>query len=272
MEDFSKLDAVEEVGGEVKDKSGGKADMKQLMELFRQTVAEDPTIMQRLNSLSDNVAVVNTLGFGEGGSLIQKEPAPGEEVKYDEDGKPIRELVPTAKIVGYAIQNVGDTPINYVTEEFAKNEQGIFVGQKVEKVLAPGEKAALSRKYMTIFCSRPEVAFTLKNGKIVRKRPKQSGKAQALDAYLESHYFIFSDPNLKVNSDTVKINIGVKKKTADGTVKWVVKPEFEKTFGYLNNPKAAGTRGRGKSAGTKITPQQLAANYINKLLQESGVI
>lgn len=272
MEDFSRLDAVEEVGGEVKAKGGEKAEMKQLMELFRQTVAEDPTIMQRLNSLSDKVVVVNTLGFGEGGSLIQKELAPGEEVKYDENGKPIRELVPTAKIVGYAIQNVGDTPINYVTEEFVKNEQGIFVGQKVEKVLAPGEKTALSRKYMTIFCSRPEIAFTLKNGKIVRKRQKQGEKAKSLDESLESHYFVFNDPNLKVNSDAVKINIGIKKKAADGTVKWVVKPEFEKTFGYLNNPKTAGTKGRAKAAGTKVTPQQLAANYINKLLQESGVI
>lgn len=265
MEDFSRLDAIENAAVNVqKADDGKKAQLEELKELFKQTLASDPTFTERLNIWSEKVAVVNTLGFGEGGNLVAKEPVPGE------DGEGKRILVPTSKIVGYLVQNVGDVPIPYVTEEFEKNSEGIWVGRKTEKVLAPGEKVALSRKYMTIFCARPEISFSLKNGKIVTKAPKDS-KHRDLEALLESYYFVFNDPNLKVNSDEVKVNIGQKKKMPDGTVKWVVKPEFEKTFGYLNNPKVSERKTRAKSS-TKFTAQQLAANYINKLLEESGLI
>jgi hypothetical protein len=69
----------------------------------------------------------------------------------------------------------------------------------------------------------------------------------------------------------MKLNVAAKKKVGDQT-KWIVKPEFEKAFGYLNNAKAPGKKGRATATGAKYTTQDMAANYINKLLHENGAL
>ena len=61
------------------------------------------------------------------------------------------------------------------------------------------------------------------------------------------------------------MNVSKAVKGNDGSKKWIVKPEFEKTFGYLNNEKSSAKKGRA-SSGNKFTTQDLAANYINRLL------
>lgn len=264
MDNFNTLNAPQEntvVDNNDPKKAAKEAKVKEMTNLLKETVATDPTYVTRVRSLSDKVQVINTLGYADGGNIKVDESA-----KETEDGK--RKLVTTSQIVGYRVQNVGEMPIKYVTEEFAKDEAGVFVGTKVEKVMAPGETVDFTRKYMTIFCSQTEVSFQLKNGKIVRG--SGAVKQGDVDAELEAHYFSFNDKNIKVNDDTVKLNIANKKKVGDQQ-KWIIKPEFEKAFGYLNNAKPASKRGRGPATGTKLTTQDAAANYIQKLLQDKGI-
>lgn len=265
MENFNDLDTA--VGTEVEasaatqKKEAKKRKLQEMGTLLKETINQDPTFVQKVRSLSNSIAVINTLGFGDSGNIIVDE----ETKKLPKEQ---RKIVTTSAIVGYRVQNIGQTPIKYFTEEFAKNEDGKFVGSRVEKVLEPGAKADLTRKYMTIFCAQPEISFQLANGKIVRG----SGivKANDLEGELEAHYFTFNDKNIKVNSDTIKLNVSKAVKGNDGSKKWIVKPEFEKAFGYLNNEKSSAKKGRA-SSGNKFTTQDLAANYINRLLQESGL-
>ncbi len=270
FEEFSSLDALDE-NVVVEDQEEAKKAMRrqarkqkkeQMEELFKVSMREDPTLKERIGSLSDNVVVVNTLGFGDSGNIIVDADA---TAKAGGD----RQLIVASETVGYRIQNNGKEPIKYKTEEFTRDSDGVWVGQKVDKVLAPGEVADLTRKYMTIFCVRPEVSMILSNGKVMRSSAKV--KPGDLDGELEAHYFAFADSSIKVNSDAVKINVGVQRKSKKekGGVKWVVKPEFEAAFGYLNNAKTKAERpARGKGFSTQV----IAANYINRLLEESGNI
>lgn len=268
MENFQALGNENEVvaqGNEAVDakKQEKSKKLKEMSQLLKETINTDPTFQTKVRSLSERLSVVNTLGYGEGGNIIVDEAT--KNLPKDQ-----RKLVTTSQIVGYRVANTGDQPIKYLTEEFTKNAEGVYEGQRVEKVMAAGEQVDFTRKYMTIFCAQPEISFQLSNGKIVRG--SGSVKPGDIDGELEAHYFSFNDKNIKVNSDTMKLNVAAKKKAADGTAKWVVKPEFEKTFGYLNNAKATGKRGRGPSTTSKYTTQDMAANYINRLLQESGTV
>lgn len=265
MDEFAKLDdqatEVAPLSKADERKAAKKEKMKQMGTLLKQTINADPTFTQKLKSLSESVAVTNTLGFGDSGNIIVDEAT--KHLPKDQ-----RKLLNTSQIVGYRIAVVGENPIKYMTEEFSKDPEGKYVGQRVDKIAKPGEKFDLSRKYMTIFCSQPEISFQLSNGKVVRG----SGEVKPgdMDGELEAHYFLFNDKSIKVNSDTIKLNVSTKKvDKATGTTKWEVKPEFVVTFGNLNNAKPTGRKGRGPSA-NKYSPQDLAANYINTLLRESG--
>ncbi len=266
MENFSNLDnatGTEVVNDQDPKKAAKQEKLKEMSKLLKETINQDPTFTSKVRSLSDSIAVVKTLGYGEGGNIIVDEAT--KHLPKDQ-----RKLVSTSQIVGYRVANIGQTPIKYLTEEFTKNAEGVYEGARVEKVLEPGGQVDFTRKYMTIFTAQPEISFQLSNGKIVRG--SGTVKPGDVDGELEAHYFVFNDKTVKVNSDTMKINVAAPKKDKEGNKKWVVKPEFEKVFGYLNNAKASGKRGRGPSAGSKFTTQDMAANYINRLLQESGAI
>ena len=225
-----------------------------MKEAIKTTISEDPTFVQKLRSLSDSIEVVNTLGFGDSGNIV-----------VDKTKKDGRALTVTSAIVGYRIRNIGEEPVKYITEVHAQDETGKFVGTKQEMFLAPGATADLTRQYMTMFCAQPEISFQVANGKIIRGSGAKGEKS--LKAELEAYYFSFNkqeDGNkLQVNDDSVKLNVGEK---VNG--KWVVKPEFVETFGFLNNPKE-GRRGGRKSSGEKYNAQDMAANYINRLIQAS---
>jgi hypothetical protein len=260
LENFSSLDAPEvnlAVGEGKNDKTSDanarrKQKMREMNELFKDSLMKDPTFSQKLRTLSESVAVVNTLGFGDSGNIIKDEASTQEN----------RKLSTTSAIVGYRIRNIGQEPIPYVTEEYAMKDN-VWVGQLVNKVMQPGETVDLNRKYMTMFCARPEISFQLSNGKVMRGSAKV--KTGDVDGELEAHYFTFNDRTLKVNSDEVKINVGRKD---NKTKKWVVKKDFEAAFGYLNNEKV---KGEGRtSSGERYTVQDMAANYIARLLEESG--
>lgn len=267
MEDFNSLgDNKEVVGVEAtaavdSKKADKKARMRKMAEILKETLSTDTSFAQRMRTLSDSVSVVNTLGYGDSGNIVVD---PNSTSKQGKD----RKLVSTSQIVGYRVANIGTTPIQYVTEEYAPNEAGVWEGKQVTKVLEPNATADFTRKFMTIFCSQPEISFQLVNGKIIRG--SSAVKGGDIDAELEAHYFLFNDKSIKVNSDETKMNVAKKAKQPDGSSKWVVKPEFEATFGYLNNAKTSSKKSRGTKNGPDYNPQDMAANYIQHLLKERG--
>jgi hypothetical protein len=232
-----------------------KEKVKAMKEALRETVSTDGSFSEKLRRLSNSVIVTHTLGYGKGGNIVVDKNASSSDK---------RALKPTSAICGYEIQNIGDEAIEYMTEEFAQDETGKFVGTVLKKTLAPGEKANLTRQYMTMFCAQPEISFTLANGKIVSSSKKN---AKNLKEELAAYYFSFNkDENgtaPQVNDDEVKLSVD------DENGK--VKPEYVATFGYLNNPKE-GKAGRGTKGGAKFTTQDLAANYIHKMLQNEGIM
>lgn len=229
-----------------------KEKISKMKEALKATIATEQDYPQRLHRLSDSIKVVNTLGFGKSGNIILDKGA-STSTK--------RALKPTSVICGYRIQNIGTEAIAYDTEEFTQDETGKYVGTKVQKTLQPGETCDLNRTYMTMFCSIPEISFTLANGKIVASSKK---KAKDFFEELASYYFSFAKgedgSTIAVNDDEVKIKID------DENGK--VKPEFEATFGYLNNPKE--TKG-GSSKSGKYSVQDLTANYIQQMLKNQGI-
>lgn len=227
---------------------------------FKKTIQEDANFLDKVSTLSKSVKVVNTLGFGAGGNII-----------VDKQNTDSRKLKQTSKIVGYKLQNIGNEPLKYSTMSYKKDADGKFVGTKVEKTAAPGETFCLNRMWMTVFCMKPEISFTLANGKVVAG---SGGKTKGADnvegsvkieQLLESHYFTFNpDENghkPEVNDDDVKVAID------DPTTKKVL-PEYEETFGNLNNAKEPKAKAPKND---KITTQVMVANYINSLAKEAGL-
>lgn len=236
-----------------------KERVKMMTEAMKQTLNSDPGFKDRLRKLSSSVEVINSLGFGDSGNII---------VDKKSSTKDNRTLAVTSAIVGYRISNIGDTPIKYVTEVWSQGEDGKYVPTKTEKVLAPGGYADLTRQYMTMFCAQPEISFQLANGKIIKGSGSKGDRD--LKAELEAHYFAFAkdaDGNKRqINDDDVKLNVG--EKVGD---KWQVKAEFVETFGYLNNPKEGGRSGRRASSGDKFNAQDIAANYVYRMMQENAM-
>lgn len=222
---------------------------------LKETLAtEGANFTNKLHSLSNSIKVVNTLGYGNGGNIVVDKAASTADNRV---------LKPTSAICGYRLQNIGTEAIPYTTEEFAPDATGKYVGTVVNKSWAPGQTIDLTRTYTTMLCSIPEISFTLANGKIVASSRKAGKKGNAnIKDELASYYFSFNkdgDDAVQVNDDSIKLRVD-----EDGKVK----PEFVATFGYLNNPK----EGRGhKAGGPKFTTQDLAANYVQKMLKEQGM-
>lgn len=274
MEDFAKLDALTmksdvrkpnmEVKKTTQDNPERMSKVEKMKRVFEEMIKKDPSLLKKFNSWSHAVEVVNTLGFGDSGSVVTKEPPPGEKIPKSE-----RELVSTSKIVGYRIKNISkNIEIPYVTEEYTKSGEGLYVGKIVKKILQPGETVELTRKYMTILCTRPEISMRLANGRMKGKLGDKEVNIEKLHDMLATYYFVFSDPSKKVNSDEVKINIGQKVQVGD-KLKWVVKPEFILTFGYLNNQALKKKRKSKKQSGPDAL--QIASVYITKLLEDAGI-
>lgn len=224
-------------------------------EAMKDTLDENPDYLEKRRSLTDAVMVVNTLGFGDSGNIIVAEGSTKED----------RKLETVATIVGYKIQNIGKVAIPYTTEEFTKNAEGKWVGEKVKKTLEPGGNAVLTRKYSTVLFANPEFNLKVENGKFIPPKKKRTTDIEAL---LPGYYFSFNDKNIKVNDDSVKLQIGEKKKTPAGPEKWFVKAEYEGIFGYLNN---SGGKGRKKKSGPSFDPQDYAANFLQKLINDAGL-
>jgi hypothetical protein len=231
-----------------------KEKIRKMKESLRETLTTDASFTSRIHTLSQSIEVVNTLGCGKNGNIVVDKKASSADNRV---------LKPTSAICGYRLKNIGSAPIEYTTEEYTKDETGKFVGSVVTKTWAPGTTIDLTRQYTTMLCSIPEISFVLANGKIVASSRKAAKKGATLRDELSSYYFSFDkngEDGPQVNDDEVKISVD----DANGKVK----PEFEATFGFLNNPK----EGRVRAAkGQKFSTQDMAANYIQKLLKEQGM-
>lgn len=244
-------EATAPVAADAVDTAARKEKVSAMKASLKETVQTSPDFASKLRRLSNSIKVVNTLGYGKGGNIVVDKKASGDA----------RVLKPTSAICGYKLENIGTEVIEYTTEVFSQDETGKFVGQVVKKQWAPGETINLTRQYTTMLCSMPEISFTLANGKIVSSSKKN---AKSLKEELAAYYFAFNKSEdgttPQVNDDEVKLSVD----DADGKVK----PEYVETFGYLNNPK----EGRAaRTKGAKYTTQDLAANYIHKLLEEQGI-
>lgn len=244
-------EATAPVATDAVDTAARKEKVAAMKASLKETVQTSPDFASKLRRLSNSIKVVNTLGYGKGGNIVVDKKASGDA----------RVLKPTSAICGYKLENIGTEVIEYTTEVFSQDETGKFVGQVVKKQWAPGETINLTRQYTTMLCSMPEISFTLANGKIVSSSKKN---AKSLKEELAAYYFAFNKAEdgttPQVNDDEVKLSVD----DADGKVK----PEYVETFGYLNNPK----EGRAaRTKGAKYTTQDLAANYIHKLLEEQGI-
>ena len=252
MDSIFGTEATAPVAPEATADSAKKEKVAKMKSALKETVSTDATFAAKLRTLSDSIRVVNTLGYGKSGNIVVDKKASSAENRV---------IKPTSAICGYKLENIGDVAIDYTTEVYHQDETGKFVGEVVQKQWAPGETIELTRQYTTMLCSRPEISFTLANGKIVSSSKKN---AKSLKEELAAYYFSFNKNEdgtaPQVNDDEVKLSID----DADGKIK----PEYVETFGFLNNPK------EGKSPrtkGTRYTTQDLTANYIHKLLEEQGM-
>lgn len=233
--------------------SARKQEERMMIDLVKQRADADPTFKERVGTMSASLEVVHTMTYTDKGGLAVNE----EESKRQE--KRVLKTIP--EIVGYEVKNVGDAPIAYKTAVCEKGADGIYVDHPVDAVLNPGETAFLTRQYMTMLTSAPEFSFELANGKIV-KGPGATKAGKSVKEILESFHFTFSKESGKsVNDD--EIVIPVANQAAPNV--WVVKPEFEKVFGLLNNPRKAKKAERAKG-GAKITKNAVHANYVHTVV------
>lgn len=167
-------------------------------------------------------------------------------------GKPntYRKVVNQPDNVGYLVENVSDKPIEYVTCVYSPNEAGEWVGQEIKKTIAPGKQVAIARAYLTRLALNEEFNLNLANGTIVCKM--DGGDAKEL---LSKAYFIFDRKmGMDVNSPEVKILIH-EEVMVNGSKTFKVRPEYEETFGYLNNQAdKKSPRSRASKANDAIKP------------------
>lgn len=260
---------VTENATKVSSKSDSAAKRREQLSVMKdelhEAVSKDPSLMERAQSMSNSVEVVNSLSFGADGNIVVDKEATAQRT----DGK--KSLVKTSAIVGYRLKNIGETPIKYQTDVYSKDENGVYVASRTEKTAQPGETFDLARADVTAFACQPEFSFTFANGKVTRGSGKNNGD---LKAELEAYYFRFNPDKdgvtKQINDDEVKLNVGEKIEDPETkTDKWVVKAEFVETFGFLNNvqPKAEKKK---KKAGSKsnINAQILSANHVRMMIEK----
>lgn len=222
-----------------------------LIDCMKDRISKNPDFLATVKTMSGNLEVVHTMTFSDKGGLVLN-----KEASLAANSRTLK-AVPA--IVGYEIKNVGTTPIAYKTATCTKGADGMFVEEPCDAVLQPGDTAFVTRQYMTMLAAAPEFSFELANGKIVKgSGGTKTGKT--VRSKLEAYYFSFDkETGLSVNDDAVVIPVG--EQLEDG--KWVVKPQFEAVFGFLNNPKKAGPKGtRSRKPSEKIDRPTLLANFV----------
>lgn len=239
------------------EKEKAKSALNQVKSELKEQLKSNPEMAKAMGSLSDSVEIVKILAAGKANNIIKN-----RDGVLTEKGKVKLEAI--SANVGVVIKNVGTEPINYTTDVYTANEAGIFVGQPVQRTLAPGAEAPLTRKCLTLLGSSVPFNLRFKNGSIVSGH---ASRKQSMDEYLSSFYFKFDkELGISVNDDDVKEAVDTEQ--PDGTMK--VRPEYLETFGYLNNPVEKPVRTAKKSDGTDLNTSEVMAAYLRQLLSERG--
>jgi len=234
--------------------------MEQAKAAFEAKVTADPSYRESIRTRSNDLEVTRSLAFSDkGGIVLDKANGPVTTKSGKErDGA----VVPTAGIVGYTVKNIGTEPIAYDTVACHKDENGLYVEEVVHRVLNAGQSADLPKQYFTALCARPEFSLKISNGEL-KKSSKKANKTLADE--LKSWYF--KGDGIAVNDDNFKVNISTETVGADGTTKWVVKPEYVETFGTLENPKVkAASAPRAKKE--TYEKKDIAAFYLQELMKK----
>jgi hypothetical protein len=214
--------------------------------------------------VEDNI-IYGTVRLSKQGNGKYEQPfKEGEETH--KNGKPntFRKLEPVPENVGYIVENISATPIEYTTCVYAQDDAGKFVGSEVKKTLMPGEQAPIARPYLTKLALAPEFNLTLANGSIIMKKVSSKDPADILS----KPYFQFSrDFGADVNSPEYKERID-EVIDVNGTKKSVVRDEYTEIFGNLNNvtekaPKAARAK---KDPAIQPSKAEIAAQYARNIL------
>jgi len=222
MEDFGKLDVDINIDVKGDKKEIKKAEKKKFLESaiqeYQRVVSENPEIKQIAGTLAGKLEVVKALTYTDQGGL----KLAGVEGNT-------RKLVPKSEIVGYIVKNLSDQPVQYTTMDWVLDPAtGRWEGEKVRRVLQPGESVALSKKYFTLLASDPAILFKFSNGDC---RIRFSEDPQKV---LTSGYFVRSDDK-SVNDEDFSERIDIKRKDKDGKDVYIIKKEYERVFGFLNN-------------------------------------
>lgn len=262
--DFSTLG--NEGGAVTADKSASN----KIVQDFMNKLNTNPEMKAVLYARSNDLVVEKCLCYGEDGGLIEESKA-----RYDEEGNEVAKRVvrQVPEILGYIIKNIGKEPISYQDCDYAKGADGIFVGANQTKTLAPGASAAISRKYLAWMAAQPEFSFKLGNGKITKGSAKVDPNKS--DSLLEAHYFSYFEKNKSVHNDENKTAIAdpkqVKDESGNAVKKWIVRPEFEKTFGYLMNPVEKAIKTKGNRAATADYRLAAVAQFVRDMVDQNGL-
>lgn len=262
---MSELDQFNNIPSEEAADSEKKKKVQAILDAMTATLQESGDAYNaRVNQRSKDLRVTNVLSFGDSGSLKQTSKAVGK--KGDTDYK-AHGLEKTGANVGYVIQNVGKDPIPYTADEYSLVD-GKYVPTRVNKNLAPGATAPISKKDLVILTCIPEFSFRLANGTVSPTSAKNNSNVAAtspLDT-IENFKFTFN-PDEKTSVNDVQIPIA--HRTADND--WEVEPEYVPAFGYLMNAPEKKAAATGGKVSNKKSPQELNANYIRRMLEENGV-
>lgn len=230
-----------------------------------------------VNAWSDSIRVMNSLGFSDEGGLVRLSP---KAKKDKETGKePGRKIGSVGAIVGYRFRNISDETgenitIPYVTEEFTKDpETGKYVGTVVNKELQPGEEVELTKKYSTILATVPEISCKFANARMV----KVIFDGRTLDEILNTAYIkLIGEGAVPVHSPEFKEQIGEQVSTQEIDGKevsvWKVLPQFEATFGFLNDAPEGATKKTGSNK-PKLGDVRYEAisNQVQEMLAAQGL-
>jgi hypothetical protein len=163
------------------------------------------------------------------------------------------------RIVGYKIKNESDKPVAIHSMKYTGEGPGKYVGTPEEIELAPGQELAVSKRTIGASFVAPEFGSYLANGKINFNSKKENATAEELLAAAE---FVFKKDSGKTLTDTdLTIFVDIPEDN-----KFVLKPEFVETFGFLANTSATNEVKSG------VSDKEAMAFYIYTKAKEQGLI
>lgn len=254
-----------------------KAVVDEIVSRYADKVNKGQVDRSKVNTWSECIKVVKSLGFSEEGGLVRASlPAKKDKATGKEPGRKINKV---SMIVGYRFRNISDelgkpVTIPYMTEVFEKDaETGKYVGKVVTLELAPGEEVNLTKKYSTILATVPEISCRFANARMV----KVIFEGRTLEETLNGAYIkLVGEGAVPVHSAEFKEQIGepVSTQEIDGkeVTIWKVLDKYEATFGFLNDLPEGGTK-KGGSNKPKLGDVRYEAisDQVQQMIAQQGL-